>query len=329
MDKNILNEIKSLLEKELIQLDEVIRENAFSKNETLNQIIIHMQKMSGKRIRVLLTLLIGKMYGYLEVPIFKIAGAIEFIHNATLLHDDVIDCNTKRRGLDSANIIWNNKMCILSGDFLLSQAFGMISSVNNSRISQLFSETSSILVEGEMNQLVYNSEENVDFARYLSIIEAKTASLFSLSTIVGGIFAQTAEEEIDALRIFGHYLGIAFQIKDDILDYLGTEKELGKPIGVDYREKKMTLPLILLKQYLLDNHLEKVWYEEIWNPDYSDENLKRVIKYMAEYDIKSVCNARLNRYIENAKNSIFCFCRFQDYYIMLIKLLEFVALRDA
>ena len=245
---NILNKINKILSEKLNNLDEVIKENVFGDNHLLNSVVQHIQKMNGKRIRVLLALLVGKIYNYSGQSLIKVTAAIELIHNATLLHDDVIDNNTKRRGISSANKIWTNKICVLSGDFLLGRAFALISSINNFEISNLMSEASSVLINGEIRQLIYNDSSDLSYKTYVSIIESKTAMLFSTATMIAPILANTSREEIEALKNFGHYIGIAFQISDDLLDYLGTSKMLGKPIGIDYKEKKMTLPVILLKK---------------------------------------------------------------------------------
>lgn len=325
---SVLENINNILSEELTQLDNLIKNQILSDTALLNNIIQHIQKMSGKRIRILLALLIAKMYSYKNDPIIKIAAAIDFIHNATLLHDDVIDCNTNRRGLLSANEIWKNKACILAGDFLLSQTFLLISSVNHKKISMLFAQTSSILIEGEINQLIYNNGYEIDLDKYIAVIGAKTASLFSLATTVGGIFAQADQNEIEALKQFGYSLGIAFQITDDLLDYLGNYEALGKPIGVDYKEKKMTLPLILLKNILLENNLKDVWLDEIWNPEYSEEKLKVVISYMKEYSIKNLVEKYVEEYIRTAKNSLECLKKFDYYYQMLINLTDFIVERN-
>ena len=325
-----LSKIRNILKEDLENLDILIQDNICGTNVLLRSVITHIQKIGGKRIRVLLAMLISKMYGKVDISIIKIVAAIEFIHNATLLHDDVMDCNTNRRGLSSANELWNNKVCILSGDFLLSQAFALIASVDNVKVSMLFAKTSSILIEGEINQLIYNDATNeiLDFGKYLSVIEAKTASLFSLSTTVGAIFIGVSDKEVEALGTFGHYLGIAFQIIDDLLDYLGTEEELGKPIGLDYKEKKVTLPLILLRKTLLDDDLEALWLNEIWNVEYSEERLNIVIDYMKNYNIRKLSEKYVEEYVSMARSSLNCVKRFSQFYELLIELSNFVINRN-
>lgn len=326
---NILNKINKILSEELKYLDSVIKQNVFGDNFLLNDVVQHIQKMNGKRIRVLLALLVGKIYNCSSLSLVKVAAAIELIHNATLLHDDVIDNNTRRRGMSSANKIWSNKVCVLSGDFLLGRAFSLISSVNNFEISNLMSEASSVLIDGEIRQLIYNNGDDLSYKNYISIIESKTAMLFATATMITPVLLNSSSEEIEALKNFGHYLGIAFQIGDDLLDYLGTSKALGKPIGIDYKEKKMTLPVILLKNILYERGMENVWNDELWtNVRYSRASLKKIIGMMKQYNISDSVSEYMMEYIKLAKDSIYMLRDKQPYYDLLNELIDFVISRN-
>jgi octaprenyl-diphosphate synthase len=326
---NILNKINKILSDRLNSLDKVIQENVFGENHLLNSVVKHIKKMNGKRIRVLLALLFGKIYNYSGQSLLKVTAAIEFIHNATLLHDDVIDNNTKRRGINSANKIWTNKICVLSGDFLLGRAFALISSINNVEISNLMSEASSVLIDGEIRQLIYNDSNDLNYKTYVSIIESKTAMLFSTATILAPILANAPREEIEALKNFGHYVGIAFQISDDLLDYLGTSKILGKPIGIDCKESKMTLPVILLKKILYENGMQDLWDKELWvKQKYSRVRLKTIIDLMEKYNISNIVMEYMEEYIQLAKNAITILKNKQPYFDLLNELIDFVVSRN-
>lgn len=327
---NILGKISKILSHELDKLGEIIKENTFSQVDLLNQIVKHMQKMNGKRVRILLILLIARIYNCNDINISKIAVAIEFIHNATLLHDDVIDNNMgKRRGVNTANKIWNNKLCVLSGDFLLSKSFDLISQVNNMEVSTLLSKSSATIIEGEINQIIFNKSDDLKYEQYLKIIEAKTAELFSTATSAGAILSGLSNFETENLSNFGKYLGIAFQIIDDGLDYFGTNRTLGKPIGTDYREKKMTLPTILLREKLFKDGKESVWKEGIWvDAKFSRESLKNIISYMKEYSIYDDVHVYAEKYISLAKKSIEFMSDKGSFHELLTELTDFVLIRN-
>ena len=295
----------------------------------MNQIIKHIQKMNGKRVRVLLILLISKMYNNDGIDILKIAAAIEFIHNATLIHDDIIDNNTgKRRGIKTANKIWNNKICILSGDFLLSKSFSLIAQVENHAISALLAQTASTIIEGEVSQLIFNSSDELDYEQYINIIKDKTATLFSAATSSAAILSHANAFELSNLNNFGEYLGIAFQIIDDCLDYFGTNKSLGKPIGTDFKEKKMTLPTILLKKILFDNGKCDLWKNELWaKVKFSRKNLKNIISVMNNYSLYDDVYTHAQKYIILAKESIEFMKNRDSFYELLIELCDFVLIR--
>jgi octaprenyl-diphosphate synthase len=326
---DVISRISKILNPEVIKLNEIIRNNVFGRVDLMNQIIKHIQKMNGKRIRILLMLLISKMYNNDSLDILKIAAAIEFIHNATLLHDDVIDNNLgKRRGVKTANKIWNNKVCVLSGDFLLSKSFDLIAQVENHQISSLLAQTSSTIIEGEVSQLIFNSSDELNYDQYIKIIEDKTATLFSAATSSSAILSGANLSELNNLRDFGKYLGIAFQIIDDGLDYFGTNKILGKPIGSDFREKKMTLPTILLKKILHENGKEELWRDELWkNIKFSRKSLKNIISVMNDNSLCDEVYLYAQKYILLARKSIEFMKNKGSFYDLLVELTEFVLMR--
>lgn len=205
----------------------------------------YLIQSGGKRLRPLLTLACAKMCGYDGRDHIKLAATVEFIHTATLLHDDVVDESTLRRGQSSANEVWGNQASVLVGDFLFSRAFNLMVEVGNLKILDILSTASSVIAEGEVMQLANTSNIEVSEDTYLQIVSAKTAALFAAASQVGAIVAQKSEAEEIALEQFGRNLGVAFQLVDDALDFNGQQTKLGKSVGDDFRDRKCTLPVIL------------------------------------------------------------------------------------
>jgi octaprenyl-diphosphate synthase len=204
----------------------------------------HLIDSGGKRFRHLLQLICSGLCGYKDVHRFPLAAVIEFIHTATLLHDDVIDQAIIRRGKTSANNIWGNAASVLVGDFLYSKAFKLLSEIGDIAIIRLMSRITNIMSEGEVFQLVKCGDVNLTEDEYICIIEKKTAMLISAACASGAILGSASPDKIEALEQFGYQIGKAFQITDDILDYMAKEEDFGKSIGKDLEEGKMTLPLI-------------------------------------------------------------------------------------
>jgi octaprenyl-diphosphate synthase len=204
----------------------------------------HLIDSGGKRFRPLLLLASSRLCGYNGEHRFPLAAVIEFIHTASLLHDDVIDQATIRRGKTSANNIWGNAASVLVGDFLYSKAFKLMSEIGDIALIRLMSRTTNVMSEGEVFQLVKCGDVNITEEEYLAIIEKKTAVLLSAACAAGAILGSASEDKIEAMSQFGYKIGMAFQITDDTLDYMAREQEFGKAIGKDLEEGKMTLPLI-------------------------------------------------------------------------------------
>ncbi|MFQ5562678.1 MAG: polyprenyl synthetase family protein [Parvularculaceae bacterium] len=204
----------------------------------------HLISSGGKRIRPMLTLAAARLFEYEGDEHIKLAAAVELIHGATLLHDDVVDASALRRGAKTANIIWGNKESVLVGDFIFSRAFELMVSAKDLRVLQILSRASGIIAEGEVLQLATQKNIDATFEMYLAVVESKTAALFAAATQVGAVIAGCSPEAEDALRSYGRNLGIAYQLVDDALDYSGYEAALGKRVGDDFREGKMTLPVV-------------------------------------------------------------------------------------
>lgn len=248
MKNNKNNPIEVLqlhLASEMHSVDRLI--NAYMKSETapiISKLANHLINAGGKRLRPLLTLAAAKLCNYKGTSHIKLAAAIEFIHTATLLHDDVVDESLQRRGKPTANLLWDNQSSILVGDYLFSKSFQLMVEADSLKVLSVLADASATISEGEMLQLSAAKNIHIDEATYFKIIDGKTAALFSAATKVGAIISNMNETYVNALSNFGRALGVSFQITDDLLDYVGFEQNLGKNTGDDYREGKITLPLI-------------------------------------------------------------------------------------
>lgn len=226
----------------------VIRRQLYSDVPLVNQIAEYIISAGGKRIRPVLVLLVANAYGYRGTHHHDLAAVIEFIHTATLLHDDVVDESSLRRGRQTANALFGNAASVLVGDFVYSRAFQMMVSVGDMRVMQILADATNVIAEGEVLQLLNMHDPDVTEARYLQVIRSKTAKLFEAAAQLGALIAGATEAEIEAAAEYGRSLGTAFQLVDDVLDYSGNAADIGKNVGDDLREGKPTLPLIYLMQ---------------------------------------------------------------------------------
>ncbi len=226
----------------------VIRRRLRSDVPLVNQIAEYIISAGGKRIRPALVLMIANAFGYRGTHHHELAAVIEFIHTATLLHDDVVDESSLRRGRQTANAMFGNAASVLVGDFLYSRAFQMMVAVGNMRIMEILADATNVIAEGEVLQLLNMHDPDVTEERYLQVIRSKTAKLFEAAAQLGALIAGAPEEAIAAAAEFGRSIGTAFQLIDDMLDYSGNAADIGKNVGDDLREGKPTLPLIYLMQ---------------------------------------------------------------------------------
>lgn len=241
----------------------------------------HLIDSGGKRLRPILTLMCADMFNYEGEGHVKLAASVEFMHTATLLHDDVVDESDMRRGKPAARMVWGNQASVLVGDFLLGQAFQMMVEVGSLDALQVLSHASAVIAEGEVLQLTTAKNTNTTEDDYLSVIRAKTAALFAAACEVGPIVAGQGEVERAALRSYGTNLGLAFQLVDDALDYGGSAEDLGKDVGDDFRERKVTLPVILA--YRRSEADEKAfWDRVIVGGEQEDGDLERGIALVRE-----------------------------------------------
>ena len=227
----------------------VIRQRLHSEVTLVNQIAEYIIGAGGKRIRPTLVLLIAKAYGYQGTAHHELAAVVEFIHTATLLHDDVVDESSMRRGRQTANALFGNAASVLVGDFLYSRSFQMMVGLSNMRVMQILSDATNVIAEGEVLQLLNMHDPDVNEAAYLNVIRSKTAKLFEAAAQLGALIAGASDAEVDAAGEYGRSLGTAFQLIDDVLDYAGDADTIGKNVGDDLREGKPTLPLIWLMEH--------------------------------------------------------------------------------
>jgi len=227
----------------------VIRRQLYSEVPLVNQIAEYIISAGGKRIRPALVVLVAKAYGYRGTHHHVLAAVIEFIHTATLLHDDVVDESSLRRGRETANALFGNAASVLVGDFVYSRAFQMMVSVESMRVMQILADATNVIAEGEVQQLLNMHDPDVTEERYLQVIRSKTAKLFEAATELGALIAGAPAAEVEACREYGRSIGTAFQLVDDMLDYSGVASDIGKNVGDDLREGKPTLPLIYLMQH--------------------------------------------------------------------------------
>ncbi len=247
---NHLGQILAPISPDLKALDEVIRRRLASEVVLIDQISSYIIQSGGKRVRPALLLLMAKaLADGKETPhALELAAVVEFIHTATLLHDDVVDESTMRRGKQTANAAFGNAASVLVGDFLYSRAFQMMVAPNDIRVMQILSDATNTIAEGEVLQLLNMNDPEVDESSYLQVIRYKTAKLFEASAELGALISQASDIQRELAAAFGRHIGTAFQLMDDLLDYTADPNEMGKNVGDDLREGKPTLPLIFLME---------------------------------------------------------------------------------
>jgi len=303
---NPFEEIKSSFEEQLKQVDNHIKIKLSSHVDLVGEMATHLMKTGGKRLRPLLTVCSSEMFGYKGNRHINLAACVELIHNATLLHDDVIDNSNSRRGFKTTNAIWGNKSSILAGDYLLSRCFEMMVNDGSEEVLKILSSVSSEIAQGEIMQLQFEKQVDMVEKNYLDIISAKTASLFGASMRVGGCINNRSKKEKEALESYGRNLGICFQITDDILDYFSREKIFGKKIGNDFKEGKITLPIILLFQK--SNSTEREMLNKFFaQNERSNQDFDQTLNLIKKYEIINICKKRADYFSNVASDSLSIF----------------------
>jgi octaprenyl-diphosphate synthase len=240
-----LEPLLRLVRDDMAEVNEIILAQARSDVDLIPELARHLINSGGKRLRPMLTIASAKLCGYQGAEHIKLAASVEFMHTATLLHDDVVDESDMRRGKKSARLLWGNQASVLVGDFLLGQAFRMMVNTGSLGALKILSDASAVIAEGEVMQLAASKDVRTTEDEYLAVIFSKTAALFAAAAEIGAVIAARGAAEQAALRLYGTNLGLAFQLIDDALDYSGEAALLGKCVGDDFREGKITLPVVL------------------------------------------------------------------------------------
>lgn len=304
--ENEMQTVAQLIGQDLHKVNDVILEYTEGRASLIPLLSNYLVHSGGKRMRPLLTLLAAKLCGYEGDRHIRLAAAVEFIHTATLLHDDVVDDSQLRRNKPTANNVWGNKASILVGDFLLSQAFRLMVKDGSLKILDILSTASGVIAEGEVKQLLAVNNLQLTVVDYIDIVRSKTAELFAAACQIGPYLTDRTLYEDKAMKTYGMNLGIAFQIIDDVLDYLADQEALGKRIGDDFREGKVTLPIIYA--YQTAGQEEKAfWHRTFVKGERSEEDLRHAIKLLQEggYLIQAMKDA--TKYIEDARRALFPF----------------------
>jgi len=275
--------LAAALAEDLAEVSGLIRTRMASKHAPrIPEVTAHLVDAGGKRLRPMLTLATARLCGYEGTDHVKLAATVEFIHTATLLHDDVVDESGQRRGRPTANLLWDNKSSVLVGDYLFARAFQLMVETGNLRVLDILSNAAATIAEGEVLQLTAAQNLATTEDIYRQVVRGKTAALFSAATEVGGVIAGRSETEVQGLFDYGDALGIAFQIVDDLLDYGGTEA-IGKNIGDDFRERKLTLPVIKAVAKATDAE-RAFWLRVIEKGQQEEGDLEQALAIMSRYD---------------------------------------------
>jgi len=298
-----LDSMMTLVGADMNGVNAVILERMQSKVALIPELAGHLIAGGGKRMRPMLTLACGNLLGYPGTRHHKLAAAVEFIHTATLLHDDVVDGSGMRRGKRTANLIWGNPASVLVGDFLFSRAFELMVEDGSLKVLRILSHASAVIAEGEVEQLTAQRQIDTDEEQYLSIISAKTAALFAAACRVAPVVAEASEEAELALECYGRNLGIAFQLSDDVIDYASDAATMGKGVGDDFRDGKMTLPVILA--YARGATPDRgFWRSAIAGERATDDDLSQAIRLLGSTDALADTVERARHYARRAIDAL-------------------------
>ncbi len=301
-----IDRLQAVTASDMAEVNETILDRMQSPVSLIPELAGHLISSGGKRLRPMLTLASAKLIGYEGKRHIGLATAVEFIHTATLLHDDVVDESTLRRGKKTANLIWGNQPTVLVGDFLFSRAFELMVGSDSLRVLKILSHASSVITEGEVLQLTTANDLATTEEKYLEVISAKTAVLFAAACEVSGVIADKGEDVISALEAYGRYLGIAFQLIDDALDYSSRQATMGKNVGDDFREGKITLPVILAYRRGTEEERE-FWKRTMQAVRQKDEDLGQALGILQKHGTLAATVERARHYGEMAKDALAIF----------------------
>ena len=318
--------LSNLLKSSLKRVEREISKNIKDEEKLITLTAGHLIKAKGKKIRPLLTLLVSKMLNYKGNADVTLAVCIEFIHNATLLHDDVIDTGKIRRGKLSANQIWGNKVSVLVGDYLLSRAFKLMVKNKSLKLLEILSQTSLILARGQIQDVGNNQNVNLTEKKYLSIIDAKTAELFRISCFLPTIITDQNKKTQKIFNDFGFNFGMAFQLSDDVLDYFGDSSQMGKSVGKDFFEGKVTYPVIHCFKKS-DKKSKKIIAKLFFKRKRSKKDLAVLLNLMKKTNTYKSSIEFVRKYAEKAKTNINKF-EGNKYKVYLDELVDHLIIRD-
>ncbi len=300
-----LNNLKAIVGDDIARVDQVILQNVQQDVPLIHDIAQHIISSGGKRLRPALTIACALLCGYQGDRHVNLAAAVELIHTATLLHDDVVDESTLRRGDQTANAIWSNQASVLVGDFLLSRAFQLMVSDGSLEVLRILSDASATISQGEVLQMTTANDPTTPEERYLKVIASKTAALFEAACQLGAVIMDKPEWQ-KPLADFGLYLGMAFQLVDDALDYDADQATLGKTVGDDFREGKITLPVIMAYAQA-DEEEKRFWHRTLEEEHIQDGDLEQALALIARYDTIQATIARAGDYCDKAREALTAF----------------------
>lgn len=298
-----LAELTALVGADLERVNRTILERMQSEVALIPLLAGHLIRSGGKRLRPMLTLASAGAFAYRGDRHILLAAAVEFIHTATLLHDDVVDESDLRRGLVTAHVVWGNQASVLVGDFLFSRAFRLMVEAGNLRVLDILSNASAVIAEGEVMQLSAANDTGTTGSVYLRVIESKTAELFAAAAEVGAVIAGRGDTEVAAARCYGLNLGMAFQLIDDALDYAGTAGEMGKAVGDDFREGKITLPVVIAFERGTAEE-RKFWSRTLEAGEQRDADLAEAIAILERYQAIPATIERAKAFGEAARRAL-------------------------
>ncbi len=301
-----IDRLTGLLKSDLERVNMLILERMQSPVALIPELAGHIIAAGGKRLRPMLTLASARMVGYRGFRHVALAASVEFIHTATLLHDDVVDASDLRRGLATANAVWGNKPSVLVGDFLFSRAFQLMVEDGSLKVLDILSHASAVIAEGEVLQLVTSNDTDTTEGDYLRVVDAKTAVLFAAAGRIGAVLAERPEAEERALEVYGRNLGVAFQLVDDMLDYSASESVLGKAIGDDFREGKITLPIVLAFRKG-DERERQFWRRTLERLEQEDGDLEHATEILNRRGTLAATLARASEYAREARRALSVF----------------------
>lgn len=301
-----LEPLFQLLKPDLERVNRLIVERMHSPVSLVAELAGHIVSAGGKRLRPMLTLACARLCGYDGDRHVALAAVVEFIHTATLLHDDVVDDSRLRRGRDTANAIWGNKPPVLVGDFLFARSFQLMVEDGSLKVLEILSRAAAVIAEGEVHQLMTANDTSTGEAAYMEVIEAKTAALFAAASRVGAVLADRPPAEEEAIERFGRHLGIAYQLVDDVLDFTAAEVELGKALGDDFRDGKLTLP-ILIAFARGDAEERAFWRRTLEDGEQGPGDLDRAVRLLDRHGALAETMARARNHAASAMDALAMF----------------------